>query len=208
VAQPNIPVHFGDAFVPYSYEIGMDGVNFAQQIQTLLVDAADQLMATAYTTGTGSGQPKGIVIALAGTASKINGAGSEALVAGDAYSVQNSLPPRFHARAQWCANLAIVNQLAQFETANGALQFPEIRDNPPRLLRKPLNELSNMDGSINAAATEDNYVLLYGNFSNFVIVDRIGTFVECYAAWSVVRRSCANSWSTSSRWRPCHISAS
>ena len=32
-----------------------------------------------------------------------------------------------------------------------------------------------MDGSINAAATANNYVMLYGDFQNFVIVDRIGT---------------------------------
>lgn len=52
LAQPNIPVHKGSAFVPYSYEVGMDGVNFAREIQGLLVDAADQLQNTAFTTGT------------------------------------------------------------------------------------------------------------------------------------------------------------
>lgn len=41
-----------------------------------------------------------------------------------------------------------------------------------------MNENSNMDGSINAAATANNYVLIYGDFSNFVIVDRIGTQIE------------------------------
>jgi HK97 family phage major capsid protein len=35
-----------------------------------------------------------------------------------------------------------------------------------------------MDGSINAAATADNYLLAYGDWSNFVIVDRIGTTIE------------------------------
>ena len=48
-----------------------------------------------------------------------------------------------------------------------------------RLLNKPLNELSNMDGAINAAATQNNYVLLYGDFrAGFVIADRVGTVVE------------------------------
>lgn len=176
LAQPNIPVHFGDAFVPYSFEIGMDGVNFVQEMSTLLVDAADQHQATAFTTGTGTAQPKGVITALAGTTSEINGGGTETLTAVDAYTIQNALPPRFQARAQWCANLAVINQFAQFETAAGALKFPEIRDG--RLLNRPLNELSNMDSTVNAAATENNFLLLYGDFSNFVIVDRIGTFVE------------------------------
>lgn len=35
-----------------------------------------------------------------------------------------------------------------------------------------------MDGTINAAATESNYPLIYGDFSNFVIVDRVGTRIE------------------------------
>ena len=47
------------------------------------------------------------------------------------------------------------------------------------LLGKPINEVSNMDGAINAAATANNYVLLYGNFKiGFVIVDRIGSQME------------------------------
>lgn len=124
----------------------------------------------------GSGQPKGIIAALTGTASEINGGDTEALVAADSYAIQNALPPRFQPRSQWCANLSIINTLSQFETAAGALKFPEIREG--RLLNRPLNELSNMDAAINAAATENNYVLLYGDFDNFVIVDRIGIFVE------------------------------
>lgn len=47
LVQPNIPVHKGSAFVPYSYEVGLDAVNFAREIQGLLIDAADQLQATA-----------------------------------------------------------------------------------------------------------------------------------------------------------------
>jgi HK97 family phage major capsid protein len=171
-----IPVHFGDSFVPYSFEVGMDALNFLTELQRVLVDAADNLMATAYTTGTGSGQPTGVITALAGTASEINGSGSEAFAVGDPLLLQNALPPRFQARAQWCANIAIINALGAFETTNGALRFPEVADS--RLLRKPLNELSNMDGAINAAATANNYVLLYGDFTHFVIVDRIGTTLE------------------------------
>ncbi|MDH6461769.1 HK97 family phage major capsid protein [Micromonospora sp. A200] len=171
-----IPVHFGDTFVPYSYEIGMDGRNFLEELRKVMLDSADQLMATAYTTGSGSGQPKGIVTALAGTASEINTTGTEAIVASDAFALQNALPARFQARAQWAMHLAIINTFRQFETTAGALKFPEITNG--QLLNRRLNELSNMDGSISATATANNYVALYGDFSNFVIVDRIGTTLE------------------------------
>ena len=47
------------------------------------------------------------------------------------------------------------------------------------LLGRTMYENSNMDGVINAAATESNYCLLYGDFAaGFVIVDRIGSTLE------------------------------
>jgi HK97 family phage major capsid protein len=176
LAQPSVPLHKGSAFVPYSFEVGMNAVGFVAELSRLLTDGADQLQATAYTTGTGSDQPTGIITALAGGSSVVSGGGSEAYAVGDPVLVQNALPPRFQDRAQWCANLAIINATAAFETTAGALRYPEVAND--RLLRKPLNELSNMDGAIDAAATATNHVLLYGDFSNFVIADGIGTTIE------------------------------
>lgn len=172
----SIPVHFGDAFVPYSFEVGMDAVNFLPQLQRLLVDAADQLQATAFTTGSGNGQPKGIVTALDGTGSEVAAITPETLTAADVYALIEAVPPRFRAQAQWMANLGILNRLDQLETTNGAKKFPELDSN--RLLRRAVHENSNMDGSINAAATADNFAMIVGDWSNFVIVDRIGTTLE------------------------------
>ncbi|TPW98033.1 phage major capsid protein [Mycolicibacterium fortuitum] len=182
LANPSIPVHKGDAFVPFSFEIEGDAVNFLGELSKLLVDGAEQLNATAYTTGSGTGQPKGVITSLvgaAGTVPLVAPGTAETLAASDVYSVQNALPPRFQPNAQWCANLAIINNLRQFETGNGSLKFPSLQDNPPRLLGRGMNELSNMDGTINAAATENNYPLLYGDFAaGMVIVDRIGSTLE------------------------------
>ncbi|MFD9906557.1 phage major capsid protein [Streptomyces sp. NPDC059063] len=188
---PEIPVHLGDVDVIYSYEVGMDALNFARGMQEVMMDAAGNLAATAYTTGTGTGQPKGIITALAGTASEINGGGTEALIAADPFTLQNALPARFSANAQWCAHIATINTLRQFETTNGALKFPELAGNPPQLLNKAMNELSNMDGSVNAAATANNYLLLYGDFRNFVIVDRIGSTIEILPGYGANQRPTA-----------------
>ena len=175
LAGPSVPVYKATAWVPFSIEVGQDAVDFVHEITTLLVDGADQLQATAFTTGSGSGQPTGIITALIGGSSIVTST-TEAVNAADAVSVQNALPPRFQGNAQWCANIATINALGALETTSGSLRFPEIGDG--RLLRKAMNELSNMDGSINPAATASNYVLLYGDFSNYVIADRIGTTVE------------------------------
>jgi HK97 family phage major capsid protein len=74
--------------------------------------------------------------------------------------------------------LAILNTIRQFETTNGALKFPELAANSPMLLGRNVYENSNMDGTINAAATANNYVLVYGDFRQFVIVNRVGSTLE------------------------------
>lgn len=177
-ASPSIPVYKGDVFVPYSFEAEMDALGFAAELGKILADAADQLTATAYTTGAGSTQPKGIITALiaASPSVVINSGTANTVKSSDAYALQNALPPRFQAGAQWAANIAILNTLRQQETTNGALAFPSLQNTPPTLLGRPANELSNMDGTIETSL--ENYALLYGRFDNFVIVDRIGSTLE------------------------------
>lgn len=178
LGQPNISNYKGSAFVPYSYEVGMDTPNFLSEVGKLLADGAERLQATGFTTGSGIGQPVGIVTALDGTASEIAPTTPETFAAADIYKVQNALPPRYQANARWMAALATANSIDQFETTNGAKKFPDVAGPVPTLLRKPFHENSDMDSSINPAATADNFVLVYGDFSNFIITDRIGSTVE------------------------------
>lgn len=178
LGSPSIPVLKGDSFVPYSYEVGMDAENFLQELGVVLRDSADSLQAAAYTVGNGTTQPQGIVTGLAGTASEINAAG-EAIVSGDIYGLQNALPARFSSGATWQSHIATGNSLRQLETANGALRFPGLHETPATLLGKPWHENSNMDGTLNAAATASNFAVIYGDVAKgFVIVDRIGSTLE------------------------------
>lgn len=172
-----IPVHFGDIFVPYSFEVGMDAVNFAAELSKVLADAADQLQATAFTTGTGTGQPKGFVTALAGTASEVNAAADDTFAKGDVYNLQNQLPARFQPNASWQAPLPIINLMAQMETTAGARLFPELSEG--RLLNRPMHENSNMDSTVTTTGATSNFVLAYGDWREaFCIVDRVGTTLE------------------------------
>jgi HK97 family phage major capsid protein len=171
----------GDAFVPFSFEVAGDAVGFMAELARLLMDGAEQLCATAFTGGSGVGQPTGIItslVASSGTVGLVAPGTAETLSATDPYAVQNALPPRFQPNAQWNANLSVINILRQFETGSGALKFPGLQTNPPSLLGRTMWENSNMDGSINAAASENNYPLLYGDFGQFVIVDRLGSTLE------------------------------
>ncbi len=177
LAQPSIPVHRGSAFIPYSFEFGMDAPNALTELQKLLLDGADRLMSTAYTTGTGTGQPTGIITALAGTASVITPTTAETFAAADIYKLIEALPPRWQPQARWQAALGIINKIDQFETGAGAKRF-DLSGGMGTLLRKPLDENSEMDSTWDPAVTANNYVLLVGEFQQFVIVDRIGAVLE------------------------------
>lgn len=179
LGDPVVPVHRGSAFVPFSFEVEQDAVNFISELQRLLTDAAMQLSDAAYTTGSGTGEPKGFITALAAeTGSIVDPSVAEQFNAADVYKTQTALPPRFQGNARWLADLAILNEARQFETSNGALKFPALQDNPPMLLGRQVHEQSNMDGDYNASVTADNYVLAYGDWRQFLIVDRIGATFE------------------------------
>lgn len=182
LAQPTIPVHKADAFTPFSFEVEQDAVGFLDELSRLLRDAADQLTNTAYTTGSGNGQPTGLVtrlVAESGTVPLIPAKVAETFSAADIYAVQNDLGARFQPRASWCAALPTINVARQFESTNGSLMFPELTANPPRLLGRPMHENSNMDGVIDPAATDTNFPLVYGDFAaGMVIVDRYPSTIE------------------------------
>jgi HK97 family phage major capsid protein len=170
LAQPVIPVYKASAFVPFSYEIAQDAVNFPEELGKVLSDGYDQLSATAFTTGSGTGQPTGLITALAGGASEVDSIGSDVLASTDVYALQAATAPRFQPNSQWLASLPVWNILRQFETTNGALKFPSLQNDPPTLLGGPANVCSNMDNSITGAA--ENYVVVVGDFEQFCIVDR------------------------------------
>jgi HK97 family phage major capsid protein len=111
---------------------------------------------------------------LAGGASVVNTGSSGVLAARDIYAVQNALGPRWQANARWLSNLVVANSIRQEETTNGALKFPSMQGNPPTLLGRPTHEASFMDGTIAAGKN----LLIYGDFSNFVVTQRVGATVE------------------------------
>ena len=176
-----IDVHKADSFVPYSLEIGGDAIDLVGELRRIMADAKLQHEAAAWINGTGSGQPYGIVTRLTGGSSEVapNNAGS--FTADDVYALLEKLPPRFRDRAAWLAALSTINDIDQFETANGSKRFPDVHAATPTLLRRPLAEVSNMRGTadIDAGETEDNHVLAVGDLqAAYVIADRIGTTIE------------------------------
>jgi HK97 family phage major capsid protein len=178
-AQPSIPVYKASGFVPISIEALEDEANVTQEVARLLSFGRDVLESAAFVTGTGVGQPTGIVTALAGTSSEIAPTTAETFAAADIYKLDGALPARYRTGASWLANRAIYNLVRQFDTGGGAQMWERIgADVPPQLLGRPALESEDMDASFNPAVTGTNHLMVYGDFSNYVIADRVGMTVE------------------------------
>jgi HK97 family phage major capsid protein len=176
LVQPNIAVHKADAFVVASIEVAADA-RIGEALAPLFTDAKDQLEATAQTTGSGSGQPKGIITALvAAGGSVVIATATNVLAQGDLYANQAALPARWRPRARFSMNLSILNGYRQLPQATG-LNYSIINDDGPRpkALGWEVFENSSMDGTLGAGA---DYTVLSGEFRQFCIVDRIGAQVE------------------------------
>ena len=177
--QPSIPNYKAQGFVPISIEALADADNVSAEVGRLLAFGKDELESAAFITGTGSGQPTGIVTALAGTASEINAAADDTFALADVYTLQGALPARFRSRAAWLANNSIYNRVRQFDTAGGAALWERLAaDRPAMLLGRPAYEAEAMDGTVTTSGAVSNFVAIFGDFSNFVITDRIGMTVE------------------------------
>lgn len=177
LAQPSITIHAARGFVPFSYEVLDDAANLTQEVTRLLAFGREELTANAFATGSGSGEPIGIITALTGAAPPVvTATTNDAFGAEDIYKLDEALPARYRQspRAAWFANRAIWNDADQFETSNGSKLFPGVVGNPGTLLGSRTFEMEGMDGTI---ATGDDYVLVYGDFDHYVIADR-ATSVE------------------------------
>jgi HK97 family phage major capsid protein len=172
LAQPTISTEKAQAFIPFSIEIGMDWGTLRTEMGNLLQDSKDELEATKFTTGTGTNEPFGVVT---GATNTVNATAAGAFDVEDLYRLTSSLPARYRARAAYMASLDVFNRIRQFDTAGGASLWTTLGgDVPQQLLGKPIYENSAMA----TVTTVGALFLIIGDFSRFVIVDRIGLSIE------------------------------
>jgi HK97 family phage major capsid protein len=177
-AQPTITIYKAAGFVPITIEALQDEQNVTQEVARLLAQGKDDLEAVAFATGTGS-QPQGIVTALTGTSSEINAAADDTFAIGDVYTIEGALPARYRSRASWLANNSIYNLIRRFDTSGGGGFWANLNDNrPPALLGRPALECEGMDSTVTTSGATSNFILVYGDFENYVIADRVGMTVE------------------------------
>jgi HK97 family phage major capsid protein len=152
-----------------SFEVLQDTA-LGTQVPALIADAKDRLEVVAFTTGTGSAQPFGMITH--GTSDASVGALTAAMV----YGLHQALPPRFRvgdgAKPVWLANVAIMNVLRQLPAFAGAVN-PILNDNQPDSIPEVLSidiyEDSAMDAS-NAVSGHKNLAIL--DMNSFIITNR------------------------------------
>ncbi|MGW1801542.1 phage major capsid protein [Streptomyces sp. NPDC001984] len=170
---PAINLYKAQGFVPISIEALQDEANVTSEVARLLAFGREELEAAKFISGSGTGEPVGIVTALTGTASELSPAGAFAL--SSVYNLDNTLPARYRRGASWLAHRAIYNTIRAFDTAGGAGLWVQLQgDIPPQMIGRAVYEAEAMS---NAIAT-GNRNLIYGDFSSYVIADRVGMTVE------------------------------
>lgn len=187
LVQPAVVTQTASVFIPFSIQYGQDVGNVEQIFSGLIQDAKDDLEATQFTTGIGTGvYPQGITIGSTNTKQTASGG---AFAVADVYAMENTLGPRFRPRASFVMNRQVYNLIRAFDTSGGAgmwFGYPSplqggMTNRVPQsgrlgvnLLAYPAYECSAVDTAI----TSTHLIGILGDFSYFLIVDRIGLDIE------------------------------
>jgi HK97 family phage major capsid protein len=183
LAQPTAAVTKAHTFIPFSVEVGADWGALETEMARLIQDAKDDEEATAFATGAGTTvNPQGVITGATNTVAAATGL---TVTAANLYALEAALPPRFRPNEVFVANRAIYNVVRGIDTAGGAAlwlylsqglasEVPRPGNTGALLLGRPAYESSAMVSAIANAAK----IMIVGDFSYFLIVDRIGLTVE------------------------------
>lgn len=175
VAQPSIDVHKAQALVQASIEAFEDISGLAGDVLMMFADAKDRLEGAAHCTGSGSGQPTGIFTALdANTNVEITSTTAATIGKVDLNSVYRQVPVRFRANAKWLMNPLFALAIHDLGTAVSASYSGDLREGTAgTILNKQVIE-SDDAPSTQTTTVKDNEIV-FGDFSNYVIVDKPGS---------------------------------
>lgn len=181
LAQPTVRAERVQGFIPFSVELEGDWNALQSQMLMLLADAkaleeADAGGATTgFFLGTGTAPQAGGIITTMPVGSQVLSGTVNVFALADIFKLKNSVGNRFRPRAQFVANSAIYDLARQFGTSIANIWAESLQVGvPSKLIGYPVNEGTAMS----AVTTTGAFPLLFGDFSNYLIVDRIGMNME------------------------------
>jgi HK97 family phage major capsid protein len=173
IAQPVLRVEKAQSFAAWSIEIGGDWASLVSELATMFADAKDSVEATKFVAGVGhtSFEPEGLNT---GATAIVSTAAATVIAVGDVYGLKGALPNRYQPRAQWLGAPTTFDKVRRLVGPGNTTEPAIWEDAPAAILRRPAVEHSGVNATFSSGAS----VLTYGDFSNFLIVDRVGMSVE------------------------------
>lgn len=178
-AQPTVQAHMARGFIPYSIEFGMDYPNAAAELGRLLDVGYDDLLANKLSTGTGSGEPYGIFVALdANTNAEVVVTTNAVFGAADIDKVWAALPEKWRTRASWFMSVGYENSVRGFGSGTATSRFTvdQTKEGISLLNGRPV--ILSDYAPATATTTTARNLLVVGDFSNYVLAQRAGMTVE------------------------------
>ena len=175
-SQPSIAVHKAQAFAQASIEATEDIAGLAGELLMMFADARDRLEGQLHATGTGTDQAFGIFTALdANTNVEIVTDTANATFKADLDEVYRSVPVRWRNRSSWLMHPLFALEIQNLGTALSASYTTDLTEGTAmRLYGRPVVESDDAPSTLTTTA-KDN-VLVFGDFQNYVIVDKPGSF--------------------------------
>lgn len=181
LAQPTVPTHKADGYIPYSIEVGMDYPGFAAEMERLLGSGYAELLVQKLTNGTGSDEPTGIETALdANTNVEVATTTAGTISAADVNGLWAALPIRYRnpaVRTAWMASTNVNGVIQQLGTDAGAAFTVNFTEEGVTILKgRRMYENDYLD-SLPSGTSAAN-LLIVGDWSNFVVAQRAGMNIE------------------------------
>jgi HK97 family phage major capsid protein len=180
IQQPSVTVFTARGFIPATIEIMQDWPGFSAEMARILSAGYDELLAEKFAAGSGVGEPRGILTALAASSptSVVTSSTDGAFSSTDIYNVWQSLPAKYQQRASWVMDVTVADQIRQFGTYSNSHAFTV---NLPAgaidsLLGRPVYADPYMP-SFNTT-TGVSARLCVGAWDNYVIANRSGLAIE------------------------------
>lgn len=181
LAQPTVPTHKADGYIPYSIEVGMDYPGFAMEMERLLNSGYAELLVDKLTTGSGSDEPTGIETALdANTNVEVATTTAGTIGAGDVNGLWKALPIRYRnpaVRTAWMSHTGVNGVIQQLGQEGGAAFTVNFTDEGVTILKgRRMYENDYLDDLPSGTAAANLAIL--GDWNNFVVAQRAGMSIE------------------------------
>jgi len=173
-SNPSVPVYGGQAFIQATLDALAD-TDIADDVLMLFGDARDRLEGAAHAVGSGVGQPTGIFTALdANTNVELTSTTAAVIGLVDIHNVYRQVPVRWRGKSSWLMNPLYSLAIKALGTALSASYSTDITQPvADRLIGRPLVESDDAPTTQTTTALDNE--LVFGDFSNFVIVDKPGS---------------------------------